>query len=96
MSTEVSVRWRGLLVYGWYSHDRGCHTMANGDPGWPSTTDVDITSLELDCEPEEEPEILTDVVDYVGPAAGRLAAGWVRTFGTLPEPVIDETTHELF
>lgn len=31
-------------------HDPGCHTLSNGDPGWPPTTDIEILSISSDTE----------------------------------------------
>lgn len=31
-----------------YSYDPGCRTMRNGDPGWPSSEDIDIGKVFVD------------------------------------------------
>ena len=31
-----------------YHYDPGCHTMRNGDPGWPPSSEIDIDEAEVD------------------------------------------------
>ena len=53
-STTVNVFFRGewtdLKVYYDYDYTPAVHTLSNGDPGYPSESDFEITSVELDGE----------------------------------------------
>jgi hypothetical protein len=38
---EVEFTWNGFDIKAYISHDPGCHTQSNGDPGWPESWDID-------------------------------------------------------
>ncbi len=48
----TTIQWNGLEIEGSVSHDPGVHTFRNGDPGYPPSTDVEITSISID-DPKE-------------------------------------------
>jgi len=47
---EATVKGISFEIAGTYDYDPGCHTMRNGDPGWPSSRDIEITSLKITDE----------------------------------------------
>lgn len=87
MHNDISTNWRGLSVSGSVDHDPGVWSWSNGDPGYPPCTDIDVQAVDL--AGEEEPEAFVEILDYVGPAAYRIACGASRVLGRLPHSVAD-------
>lgn len=88
---DITTTWRGLSVTGTYDRDPGVRTWANGDPGYPPCTDVDMIDVDLDDDwnDDDVPDALVDVADYVGTGAHRIACGACKVLGYLPACVAD-------
>ncbi len=49
MKTQISFSMPeyGVNVWADVHIDKGCHTLRNGDPGWPPSTDIDGIKIEV-------------------------------------------------
>lgn len=48
MNTTIEINDKSLDIEFIYECDEGCHTMSNGEPGWPPSEFLEIISIELE------------------------------------------------
>lgn len=67
---KLDLSFRGLSFSADCIHDRGCHTMRNGDPGWPESFSCDVGTFFL----EDPSEFLAYCDDFSEDEAETLSA----------------------